>query len=293
MTQLVGIFGYPLAHSISPAFQQAAFDYYSLTVEYLAWPTPPNQLEGEVRKLRDAAYLGANVTVPHKEIVSAYLDDIDPWARSVGAVNTIVREDDRLVGYNTDTYGFIKSLKERGQFEPLDKRVLLLGAGGAARAAAFGLADEGVASLAIANRTFGRAQVLANEVRNLVASVTATRMDETSLETACGNADLIVNCTSVGMSHGGNEEQSPLGRTTVPPTALVYDMVYNPPETPLMVQAKKSGARTLGGLPMLIYQGAAAFERWTGKAAPVDVMLRAGEEALAGVTAASQKGEAS
>ena len=293
MTQLVGIFGYPLAHSISPFFQQAAFDYYSLPVEYLAWPTPPDRLEGEVRKLRDAHYLGANVTVPHKERVTAYLNDVDPWARAVGAVNTIVKEDDRLVGYNTDSYGFIKSLKERGQFEPRDKRVLLLGAGGAARAAAFGLADEGIASLTIANRTFGRAQVLADEVRNQKVHVTATGMDEISLETACTDADLIVNCTSVGMSHGGNEGHSPLGGPIVPPTALLYDMVYNPPETPLMKQAKRAGARTLGGLSMLIYQGAAAFEHWTGKVAPVDVMLRAGEEALARITVAPQKGEAS
>ena len=133
MTQLVGILGYPLAHSISPAFQQAAFDYCSLSIRYHAWPTPPGGLEEEVRKLRGEEYLGANVTVPHKERVLSFLDDADPWALSAGAVNTIVREGGRLIGYNTDAFGFVKSLKERGEFDPCGKRVLVLGAGGAAR----------------------------------------------------------------------------------------------------------------------------------------------------------------
>ena len=137
MVQQVGLLGYPLGHSISPAFHQAAFDYYSLPVRYLLWPTPPKGLEAEVGKLRRQRYLGANVTVPYKERICAYLDEIDGLARSIGAVNTIVKKGRKLLGYNTDAYGFTKSLKERGAFEPRGKRVLLLGAGGAARAAAF------------------------------------------------------------------------------------------------------------------------------------------------------------
>ena len=284
MTQLVGIFGYPLTHSISPAFQQAAFDYHSLPVRYHAWPTPPEQLGDEVNRLRDDEYLGANVTVPHKEQVIAHLDDIDSWASLVGAVNTIVREGRRLVGYNTDAYGFVKSLREMGKFEPEGKRVLLLGAGGAARAAAFGLAKENVASLTIANRTVERAQSLVDDVRGSARDVEAIALADAALERAVASADLIVNSTSIGMRHGPAEGETPLQGQLIPSGALVYDMVYNPAETPLIAQARNTHARTLGGLPMLIYQGAAAFERWTGRDAPIEVMFRAGEKALAAMT---------
>ncbi len=282
MTQLVGIFGYPLAHSISPAFQQAAFDYYSLDARYEAWPVPPERLGEEVRKLRGQNYLGGNVTVPHKERVREFLDEVDALAMSIGAVNTIVREGERLVGYNTDAYGFTRSLREMGGFDPRGKRALILGAGGAARAAVFGLAREGVGSLVIANRTVSRAEALAGEVSRLIPSVRAVSLDSVNLKDACAGVDLIVNSTSVGMSHGEAEGRAVLEASMIPPSALVYDMVYNPPETPLLKEARKAGAHTLGGLPMLIYQGAAAFERWTGKQAPVEVMFRAGEKALAG-----------
>ena len=286
MTQLVGIFGYPLAHSISPAFQQAAFDYHSLSARYDAWPTPPERLGDEVSRLRGDEYLGANVTVPHKETVIAHLDDIDSWASLIGAVNTIVREGNRLVGYNTDAYGFVKSLREMGKFEPEGKRVLLLGAGGAARAAAFGLAKENVASLTIANRTVERAQSLADDVRGSARDVEAIALADAALERATASADLIVNSTSIGMRHGPAEGETPLESRLIPSGALVYDMVYNPAETPLLTEARNAHARTLGGLPMLIYQGAAAFERWTGKDAPIEVMFRAGENALASMSAA-------
>ena len=285
MTQLVGILGYPLAHSISPAVQQAAFDHYGLPVRYEAWPTPPDALGDEVSKLREEKYLGASVTIPHKEGVGAYLDGVDAWAASIGAVNTIVRAGSDLLGYNTDAYGFIKSLKEIGSFDPRDKRVLVLGAGGAARAAVFGLAKEGIASLIIANRTLERAQSLVEDIRGSIAHVSAVPMDEAALEESSATADLIVNSTSIGMAHGDAEGRTPLDARLIPPGALVYDMVYNPPETPLLNEARKAGARTLGGLPMLIYQGEAAFQRWTGRDAPVEVMFRAGRAALASFSA--------
>lgn len=287
MTLLAGILGYPLAHSISPVFQQAAFDYCSLPVRYCAWPVPPEGLAGEVQKLRGEQYLGANVTVPHKEAVRAWLDAMDPWAQTIGAVNTIVREGGKLVGYNTDAYGFIRALKERAEFSPRGQRVLLLGAGGAARAAAFGLVEEGIASLTIANRTLARAQALATEVSTRLASVTAITLDGPALQEAAARAGLIVNSTTMGMAHGSAEGQSPLPARAIPAGALVYDMVYNPVETPLLRQARQARARTLGGLPMLIYQGAAAFERWTGRKAPVEVMFRAGEAALAKLAASA------
>ena len=280
MGSLVGLIGYPLGHTISPAFQQAAFDYHSLPVEYHAWPTHPDLLEKKVGSLRGGEYLGSNVTVPHKEHVAGLVDRLDAAAAAIGAVNTIVRENGSLAGYNTDAYGFITSLKAMGGFDPRGKRAVLLGAGGAARAAVFALAEEGVRSLVIANRTLERAESLAAGLGRSVPDVAAVPLGGAGLERAAADADLIVNSTSVGMQGGDAGPVSPLRAELIPPSALVYDMVYNPARTPLLEEAAEAGAACLGGLPMLVYQGAGAFERWTGLDAPVEVMFEAAEEAL-------------
>ena len=281
MTRQMLLLGYPVAHAISPAFQQAALDYYSIDARYSVRETPPERLEMEVAALRAEEYLGANLTIPHKERVRPFLDEIDPWADKLGAVNTILKDGRKLVGHNTDAYAFLRSLKERANFEPGEKSVLLLGAGGAARAAAFGLAREGIASLTIANRTVTRAEALAQAVGVSMPSVVAISTERDALAEAADDADLIVNATPMGMSHGGAEGQSPLDADLIPPNILVYDMVYSPPDTPLLLGARRAGARTLGGLWMLIYQGAAAFKLWTGMEAPVEAMYEAGERALA------------
>ena len=281
MASLAGIFGYPLEHSISPRFQQAAFDHCSLDVSYKAWPVAPDRLEPEVRKLRDDGYLGANVTVPHKERIRSYLDDLQPLARTLGAVNTIVKEDGRLVGYNTDAHGLMEALRKDGGCDPRGLSVLVLGAGGAARAAVFALVDAGVASLTIANRTLARAESLASQFEAASAGVKVVPLEEPALAGVCNKADLIVNTTSMGMRHGIAERETPLKASTIRAQSLVYDLVYNPAETPLLVEAKAAGAKTLGGLPMLVYQGAASFELWTGRPPPVDVMFEAARRALA------------
>ena len=283
MDQRAGLFGYPLSHSISPAFQQAAFNHYSLPIRYEAWPTPPEALRAEVRRLRGEEFLGANVTVPHKEAVMNLLDTIDPWAELIGAVNTIVNHDGRLTGSNTDADGFIRALGEHAGTDPQGQRVLLLGAGGSARAAAFALAKGGATAIAITNRTLRRAESLARDVRKLSVNVTVVPLGGGPLQSAVARADLIVNCTSMGMLHGEAEGRTPIDGRLIPPGTLVYDLVYNPPETPLLREAQGAGARTLGGLPMLVYQGATSFERWTGKDAPVEVMFEAAERALAGL----------
>ncbi len=284
MTRLARIFGYPLEHSISPRFQQAAFDHCSLDVTYQAWPVAPGDLEREVVRLREDDYLGANVTVPHKERVAAYMDALDPLAERIGAVNTIVKDGRKLVGHNTDAHGFIEALRKEGGFEPRGRRVLVLGAGGAARAAVFALADAGATSLVIANRTLARAESLARELAREIGAadpeVNALPMEKPALSLACEHADLIVNTTSIGMLHGPAEGETPLSADVIRPRTVVYDLVYNPPETPLLAQASAAGARTLGGLHMLVYQGAAAFELWTGVPAPVDVMVDAARRAL-------------
>ena len=208
MKQQIALFGYPLSHSISPAFQQAALDSLSIEACYSARPTPPEGLAAEVEKLRADDHLGANVTIPHKERIRECLDRLDPWAESVGAVNTIVKEDGRLVGHNTDGYGFLRSLEERGGFSPEGKSVLLLGAGGAARAAVFALAERKAGSVLIANRTVGRGDALAADVRAHSLDAASIPMHEAGK--AAGRVDLIVNATSMGMEPGPNAGLSPL-----------------------------------------------------------------------------------
>lgn len=277
MASLVGLIGYPLGHAISPQFQQAAFDYYNLDVRYVLWEVEPARLPEVVGGLRSSAKLGANVTVPHKEAVLPLVDELDDLARRVGAVNTIVNRGGVLAGHNTDAEGFLQALRQERGFEPVGKRAVILGAGGAARAVAFALVEAGVKSLTISNRNPERAERL---VSALGPSAVALPWDEKALARAIAEDDLIVNCTSIGMRHSPTEGQSPLEAKLIPRGALVFDIVYNPLETPLLIEAKKAGARTLGGLSMLVYQGAASFQLWTGREAPLEVMFEAARVTL-------------
>ena len=277
-TRRAGIIGYPLGHSVSPAFQQAAFDHHGLDVRFEVWETPPDALSEVVTGLRAPDALGASVTVPHKAAAISLLDRLSEPARRVGAVNLIVNRDGVLEGHNTDTTGFLRALREDGAFDPTGKRVLLLGSGGAARAVAHVLLEQGVAALAIANRTPERARQLVADLGGGV-SLSAVSLEPSDLAVD-GGWHLIVNCTTLGMRHSVGEKRSPIPPASIPSGALVYDLVYNPPETPLLREAGRAGARTLGGLPMLIYQGAEAFQLWTGKEAPLMVMFQAARRAL-------------
>jgi shikimate dehydrogenase len=280
MTSFIGLIGYPLGHSISPLFQQAAFDHLRLDIRYEAWEVEPAKLREVIGGLRHPSRLGLNVTVPYKESVLPHLDRLDSQASQVGAVNTVVKQGQRLIGYNTDAEGFLKALRQDGAFEPRDKRAVLLGAGGVARAVGFGLARAGASRLIIVNRTPARAAGLASELRRFGPEVTAVPWRDEGLGEALAGCDLLVNCTSIGMKHSGTEGRSPLASEFIPQEALIYDVVYNPLETPFLAEAKRAGARTLGGLPMLVYQGAASFELWTGRKAPIDIMLAAAKKAL-------------
>ena len=277
-TRTAGIIGYPLGHSVSPAFQQAAFDHHGLDVRFEVWETPPDALREVVTGLRAPDALGASVTVPHKAAVIPLLDRLSESARRVGAVNLIVNRDGLLEGHNTDTTGFLRALREDGAFDPTGKRVLLLGSGGAARAVAHVLLEQGVATLTIANRTVERARQLAADLGN-GAPLSAVSLEPSDLAVD-GGWHLIVNCTTLGMRHSAGEKLSPIPSAYIPSGALVCDLVYNPPETPLLREATRIGVRTLGGLPMLIYQGAEAFQLWTGKKAPLWVMFQAARRAL-------------
>ena len=280
MTKYLAIIGYPLRHSVSPSFQQAAIDHCGLDVRYDIWETGPVHLRERVDGMRRPEILGANVTVPYKEVVLPLVDELDGLARRIGAVNTIVNRGGRLMGYNTDAGGFLRALRDEAGFEPQGKRAVILGAGGVARAAGFALADSGIGSIAIINRTFERAERLARDLKSPGLEVTALPFVSERLEEALAHCDLLVNCTSIGMRYSPTEGQSPLEAELIPEEALVYDLVYNPVETPLLKDAKAAGARTLGGLAMLVYQGAASFELWTGGEAPLDIMFEAAREAI-------------
>ena len=283
MTKHAGIIGHPLGHSASPVFQQAAFDALGLDCRYERWETPPDELAERFEMLRDAAVLGANVTVPHKLAALALVDEVDPVASSIGAVNTVVRhEGGRLAGHNTDAAGFVQSLRLDAGFDPAGCRAAIIGAGGAARAVAFGLAEAGARELVILNRTQATAQELAEAVRKATAvGAIAGALDRGGDDPSPTEPpELVVNCTSIGMRGGPAEGAVLEAAHLVSETTLVCDLVYNPLETPLLRLAQARGARTLNGLGMLVRQGAAAFTLWTGREAPFDVMNRAARRAL-------------
>ena len=293
MVTYIGLIGYPLKHSVSPYFQQAALDYYGLDIRYEAWETTPAKLPGIVKNLKEPQNLGANVTVPYKQTVLPLLDGVDDLASSIGAVNTIVKKEDKLVGSNTDAYGFIEALDKERHFDPGGKNVVMLGAGGVARAVSFALLQSKIATLAITDGVFERASVLAEDLvghsgdassrsKDSEPSVSAFEWQNLGSARTLAGCDLIVHCTTIGMKDSPQEGQSPLRLEVIPKDVLVYDVVYNPSLTPLLRLAQEAGADTLGGLPMLVYQGAASFKLWLGKEAPVDIMLERAKEMLAG-----------
>ncbi|MCY4624175.1 MAG: shikimate dehydrogenase [Chloroflexi bacterium] len=282
----VGIIGYPIRHSASPAFQNAALQHCGVDATFTAWEVAPDELSKWVWSQDRSDLLGFGVTVPHKTEIIKVLDHVDEDAASVGAVNTVVvTENYGLVGYNTDTYGFLHALQQEGGFDVRGQDVLVLGAVGVSRAVCGVLLREGVASLTLANRTVSRAESLLADIDRHGVPVQSVALDDAAIASALGNrgpVGLIVNCTSMGMLHGPAEGASPISAALIPPDAFVYDLVYNPPVTPIMELARGAGARMLNGLPMLVYQGARGFRLWTGLDAPVDVMMAAARKAVEG-----------
>ncbi len=247
---------------------------------YQPWDVSPDGVGEFVAGLRAPGTLGINVTVPHKESVIPFLDEVDDWASTAGAVNTIVNREGRLTGHNTDGIGFLRALREGADFDPRGRDVLVLGAGGSARGVIYALTRAGIAQLFIANRTLERAERLVDIA--IDSGVAAEAMALSDAPQATREVALIVNCTSMGMVHGPDENGSPLSASEIPSTVIVNDLVYNPLETPLLREAARAGAATLGGIQMLVYQGAASFEMWTGQDAPVSVMLEAATAAMRG-----------
>ena len=283
-TNSVGVIGWPVSHSVSPAMHNAAFAALELDWCYVPLPVPtdPAARIGEaVQGLRALGLRGANVTVPHKQAVMPYLDWLTPAAQAIGAVNTIrVEEDGKLSGDNTDARGFVADLRDHG-VTLTGQRALVLGAGGSARAIVYGLAEAGCLSITVLNRTVDKAHELAQEIRDVFpfCRLSGHAMPD-AIAILAQEAQLIVNCTSLGMTP--KIEGLPWDETVAfRPGQVVYDLVYNPPQTRLLVKAAADGAQAIGGLGMLIWQGAIAFERWTGQLPPVDVMRTAAEAVFA------------
>jgi shikimate dehydrogenase len=281
-TRILGVFGYPVEHSLSPAMHNAAIAALGLNYLYIPFSVLPEDIGPAIRSVVSLGIIGVNLTIPHKERVLPFLDQLAPEAQMVGAVNTVHNDKGRLIGYNTDGEGFAGPLKAL-DYELTGRRAVVIGAGGAARSVVFRLAREG-ASITLVNRTKSRAVHLVQDVRQRIGDA---RIDTLDIEDSAGlieilaRAELLVNTTSVGMSPRDGE-MVPIPPSALHPDLLVYDLVYNPRETRLMAAARATGCRTLNGVGMLVHQGAAALEIWLGCKPDVAVMEEAVNRHLPG-----------
>ncbi len=268
-TRLCGVIGDPIEHTMSPAIHNAAFAKIGLDYWYVPFRVRKEELRQAIDGMRGLNIRGLNVTIPHKVAVIPFLDELDPLAEKIGAVNTIANDDGVLTGYNTDASGFLQALLERG-IEPKGKEIAILGAGGASRAIAFILAERG-AHLVILNRRLERVEKLAGRLSLIFSrEVKVLELVEENLEGVLQSADILVNTTSVGMSPDINE--TPVPSKLLRPGLVVFDTVYNPMKTRLLRKAEAAGAKTVSGVDMFVWQGALAFERWTGIKAPLELM---------------------
>lgn len=274
-TGLIGLLGHPVGHSKSPVMMNQAFQTASLPFVYLAFDVPPQELAAAVRGLRALECRGWNVTIPHKVSIIDYLDELDESARKIGAVNTVVNDDGYLIGKNTDGAGYLQSLKEEMKVNPRESQVVILGAGGAARAVAHALVAAGVEELVIANRTVSRGEELAASLGSGVQAVPLEEVGRWIKE-----ATLLVQTTSVGMEP--DREGIPIDPALLHERLIVSDLVYNPYHTRLLKEAKARGSRIHSGLGMLVHQAALAFTHWTGKPAPLEKMWQAAQSSFLG-----------
>ncbi len=272
-TQICALIGDPIEHTMSPAMHNAAFKKMGLDYIYIAFQIKPEQLPQAVAGLRALNVRGFNVTIPHKVSVIPLLDSLDPLAVRIGAVNTVVNDGGHLKGYNTDAQGFLRALAGR-RIAPRDKHIVVLGAGGASRAISYVLAAEG-ANLTVLNRKqeLDWAEDIARLIqKDFSKDVKVGELSSPLLSSALVKADVLVNATSVGMSPAS--DKSPVPAELLKRRLIVFDIVYNPIMTKLLKEAKAAGAKVISGIDMLAWQGALAFEKWTGKPAPLDLMQK-------------------
>jgi shikimate dehydrogenase len=278
-TRVFGVIGDPLEHTLSPAIQNAAFQHLGLDCVFLAFPGKSANVEKAMAGVRGLGIGGLNVTMPHKNAVIPYLDEVDEAAKFLGSVNTIVNRDGRLRGFSTDGAGALNALKANGA-DPHGKKVVVLGAGGAAKAIAYALAPE-AEELTLLNRTPQKTHELTKALyMKFIGKINSGSLSTSDLWKNLQDADILINATSVGMHP--NADESIVQAKWLKPGLTVMDIVYNPVETKLAADAKAAGAKVVSGVEMLVYQGAASFEIWIGKKAPVEVMRQAALNQLGG-----------
>jgi len=270
-TEVFAVIGDPIEHTLSPAMQNAAFEHLNLDFVFLAFRVTSDELENAVRAVRALGIRGLNVTMPHKNSVTEFLDEADPAVKFLKAVNTLLNQRGRLRGFNTDGVGALGALKNNG-VNLAGKKVLLLGAGGAAKAIAFSLTKE-VDELCILNRDAAKARELASVLEPCGKKIVGNELSSIQLQQELRDSDVLINATIVGMTPYASE--SLVKPEWLKPELTVMDIVYNPIETKLIRDARAVGAKVVNGVEMLLYQGAASFEIWTGCKAPVDVMRTA------------------
>ncbi len=271
-TGIYGIFGYPVEHTFSPGMHNAAFKRLGMDACYVPFAVHPDRLAEAARAIIPLGLRGLNMTVPHKEKIIQYLDELSEEARLIGAVNTIEIRQGRLVGHNTDGRGFLRSLNENAGFSPKGKKVLFIGSGGAARAVGFCLALAGAAKISVRDLDTRKADLLVKDIHEKTGTDTVSIHDDESLSAYAADADCLINATPLGLKR---TDPLPIPRDYIMKKHLVCDLVYNPPDTELLRAAKSRGAKRLAGLGMLLYQGVIAFEIWTGEKAPVQIMKNA------------------
>jgi shikimate dehydrogenase len=278
MTKRVVLIGHPVAHSLSGAMQQAAFDAQGIDAAYELWDRAPIALADAITEIRGDEFLGANVTIPHKERVVPLVDRLTEEAQVTGAVNTITREGKRLVGHNTDVPGFKVALDKLVGRQKMPRNAVVLGAGGGSRAVVYGLIREGFQRIIVFNRHLHRAEALVKHFGRSAAHMELRAMPwhESIIESELDKSKVLVNATSIGLT----SDVSPIGAEILPPDMLVLDLIYA--RTRLLREAEAAGCTIADGELMLLHQGAAAFTLWTGIAAPVELMQRALSEARAG-----------
>ncbi len=268
-TKILCVIGYPIEHSMSPIMHNAALQDLELDYAYLAFNVPPNRLKEAVKGFKALNVKGISVTIPYKEIIIKFIDEIDSTAQKIGAINTIKNEDGVLIGKNTDAEGGRKAILDAG-FEIIGKNILILGAGGVAKAICYSLAKD-AKKMVITNRTESRAKKLAMELKKKInVNAEGTNNSETTLKREIKTTDILINATSVGMYPLIGK--SPIEKEILHNQLNVFDLIYNPLETQLLKDAKVIGCRTLGGLDMLVNQGALAFEWWTNKKPNINLM---------------------
>ena len=282
LNKFAGIIGYPLSHTLSPSMHNFIYQKLGIDVEYKKWEISPNNLKSHIEKINNENFIGANITVPYKEKIVPLLDEIRNEAKFTGAVNTIVKNNNKLIGYNTDVYGIEQTLDIKLKNDVINKAVIF-GAGGAAKAAFFVLLQRGLNNLTIVNRTKSNALKMISKFNNANCDQTIITLNEKSqIKSACLSADLIINTTILGMKGSGYEDISPIDSTFIDSNSVIFDMVYNPTKTPLIKIALERNANIIEGLNMLVYQAIKSIELWTGIRPSFDDMYSKCKEILEG-----------